>query len=99
MERSPPVYSLLSTPAAVNASACGIALLGPGQLAPMTSTSLGLGDAVCAVLDDDPDEIVLGLGGSASTDGGTGLLVALGARLLDADDVPVPPGETANTRK
>ena len=74
------------------ASACGIALLGADRLAPMTSTSLGLGDAVCAVLDDDPDEIVLGLGGSASTDGGTGLLVALGARLLDADDVPVPPG-------
>lgn len=49
---------------------------GPSWLAPMTSTSLGLGDAVCAVLDDDPDEIVLGLGGSASTDGGTGLLVA-----------------------
>jgi glycerate kinase len=36
------------------------------------------------------DRVLLGLGGTASTDGGTGLLVALGARLLDRDGVPLP---------
>lgn len=73
------------------ASACGIALLPAGGLAPTTSSTLGLGDAVTAALDADPEELVLCLGGSASTDGGAGLLAALGARLLAADGRPVPP--------
>lgn len=77
------------------ASACGIGRLPAGVLAPMTSTTLGLGDAVAAALDDDPQTLVVCVGGSASTDGGAGLLVALGARLLDANGVAVPPtGET-----
>jgi glycerate kinase len=58
----------------------------------MTSTTEGLGDAILAALDSSPARIVVCLGGSASTDGGTGLLTALGARLTDADGVPVPPG-------
>jgi glycerate kinase len=37
-------------------------------------------------------EVVIGLGGSASTDGGAGLVTALGARVLDAEGSPVPPG-------
>ncbi len=45
-----------------------------------------------AALDSEPSRIIVCLGGSASTDGGTGLLVALGARLLDADGAPVAPG-------
>ena len=74
------------------AASCGIALLPPGTRAPMTSTTHGLGDAIAAALDDDGDELVVCLGGSASTDGGTGLLVALGARLLDSAGAPVPAG-------
>lgn len=74
------------------ASSCGLGLLPVGELAPMTSTTQGLGDAIRAALDTDPSRIVVCLGGSASTDGGTGLLVALGARLLAADGTGVEPG-------
>ena len=74
------------------AAACGMALLPGAEPAPMTSTTEGLGDAIRAALDAGPSRIIVCLGGSASTDGGTGLLVALGARLLAADGTPVPPG-------
>ncbi len=74
------------------ASSCGLALLPGGERAPMTSTTEGLGDAIRAALDEGPSRIIVCLGGSASTDGGTGLLVALGARLLDEGGRLVPPG-------
>lgn len=74
------------------ASSCGMALLPGGEPAPLTSTTQGLGDAIRAALDEAPTRIIVCLGGSASTDGGTGLLVSLGARLLDADGASVPPG-------
>lgn len=74
------------------ASTCGLALLPGGERAPMASTTEGLGDAIRAALDERPSRLIVCLGGSASTDGGTGLLVALGARLLDAEGAPVPPG-------
>ena len=74
------------------ASTCGLALLPGGVPAPMTSTTLGLGDALLVALDLGCDDLVVCLGGSASTDGGTGLLVALGARLTDGRGATVPPG-------
>jgi glycerate kinase len=52
----------------------------------------GTGQLVAAALDAGCRTIVLGVGGSASTDGGAGLLTALGVRLLDADGRPVPSG-------
>jgi glycerate 2-kinase len=52
----------------------------------------GTGELISAALDAECRTIVLGVGGSASTDGGAGLLTALGVRLLDADGEPVPPG-------
>jgi glycerate kinase len=74
------------------ASTCGLLLL-PGDIpAPMTSTTEGLGDAIRAALDHGVTSLVVCLGGSASTDGGTGLLVALGARLTDAAGHEVRPG-------
>jgi glycerate kinase len=74
------------------ASTCGLGLLPGGEPAPMTSTTHGLGDAIRAALDTDPARIIVCLGGSASTDGGAGLLVALGARLVAADGAVVEPG-------
>lgn len=74
------------------ANTCGLLRLPDGARAPLASSTLGLGDAVTAALDADAQRIVLCVGGSASTDGGTGLLVALGARLLDRDGEVVPPG-------
>jgi glycerate kinase len=50
----------------------------------MTSSTAGVGDAIRAALDCDIDELVICVGGSASTDGGAGMLTALGARLLDS---------------
>jgi glycerate kinase len=47
---------------------------------------------VAAALDDRVQRLVLGIGGSATTDGGTGLAAALGARFLDAHDRPLGPG-------
>lgn len=73
------------------ANTCGIALLPDGRLEPLTASSLGFGQAVRASLDLHPITVVLALGGSASTDGGLGLLSALGAVLTDAAGQPVPP--------
>jgi glycerate kinase len=53
---------------------------------PLGATTRGLGETIAAALDAGATSLVIGLGGSASTDGGAGALSALGARLLDAGD-------------
>jgi glycerate kinase len=73
------------------AGSCGLATLPPGVLAPMTSSSRGFGEAVLAALEAGARRVVLCLGGSASTDGGAGLLAALGVRFLDEDGRDVDP--------
>jgi glycerate kinase len=73
------------------ANTCGITLLPEGRLEPLAASSLGFGQAVHAALTLHPATVVLALGGSASTDGGLGLLTALGATITDADGQPVPP--------
>jgi glycerate kinase len=65
------------------ANTCGLHTLPVGTLAPLTSSSAGLGEAVEAALRWGAKRIVLALGGSASTDGGTGMLEALGAVFRD----------------
>ena len=59
---------------------------------PLRSHTVGLGQVIGRVLDQGAQTIVIGLGGSASTDGGTGALAALGARFLDAAGDDLPPG-------
>lgn len=59
---------------------------------PFRAHTLGFGQAIAAALDASATRLLLGIGGSASTDGGTGLLTALGARFLDAAGRPVRPG-------
>lgn len=76
------------------ADACGIVRAGDRRDA-LGATSRGVGDVLAAVLDAGIRDIVLGVGGSASTDGGAGMLRALGARLLDADGVELRPGGAA----
>jgi glycerate kinase len=56
---------------------------------PMGAHTLGFGQAIAAALDHGVSRLLLGIGGSASTDGGAGVLVALGARLLDAEGLSV----------
>jgi glycerate kinase len=74
------------------ASACGLVRLPGGRLAPMTATSFGAGDLVRAALDAGCRTIVLGVGGSASTDGGAGMLQALGAGVFDSAGAVLPRG-------
>jgi glycerate kinase len=73
------------------ASTSGIELLGERRLGEDAHT-LGFGQAIVAALDAGVSRLVLGIGSSASTDGGAGMLTALGARFLDASGAPIPPG-------
>jgi glycerate kinase len=84
------------------AAASGLALLpqviGGGQpdsASATTATSLGTGQLIRAALDAGCRRVILGVGGSANTDGGAGLLQGLGARLLDATGNELPPGGAA----
>ena len=74
------------------ADVSGLRRLPRGRLAPLTTSSHGTGDVLRAALDAGCGRIVLGVGGSASTDGGAGMVEALGVRLLDEDDEPLPRG-------
>jgi glycerate kinase len=74
------------------AGVCGLARLPGGRPAPLTASSFGAGEVLRAALEAGARRIVLGVGGSASTDGGAGLLQALGARVLDTSGEPVRPG-------
>ena len=67
------------------ATVSGLAQLPGGALAPMTASSRGFGELIAAALDAGCTELVLGIGGSACTDGGAGMIAALGARLTGPD--------------
>lgn len=64
----------------------------PGLPEPMTATSRGTGEVIAAAVAAGCRRVVLGIGGSASTDGGAGLLRGLGARLYDAAGRLLPEG-------
>ncbi|RAX18642.1 glycerate kinase [Pseudarthrobacter sp. AG30] len=72
------------------ANTCGIALLADGSLDALNASSRGFGEAVRFALGLSPARIVLALGGSASTDGGMGMLSALGYAFLAADGTELP---------
>jgi glycerate kinase len=74
------------------AAASGLVLLLPSERDPLIATTRGTGDLIRAALDEGVAEILLGVGGSATVDGGGGALQALGARLLDASGDDLPPG-------
>ncbi len=72
------------------AQASGLPLVS-GVNDPVRATSYGTGELILAAIDEGCTDIVLGIGGSATTDGGVGCLSALGVKFLDADGVPVAP--------
>ncbi|HET8600741.1 MAG TPA: glycerate kinase, partial [Segeticoccus sp.] len=74
------------------ADVSGLVRLPGGRQEPLTATSRGLGEVMAAAIDAGCRRLVLGIGGSASTDGGAGMLTALGARLLDAAGAPLADG-------
>lgn len=74
------------------ATASGLDLLPGGIKDALGATSYGTGELIVAALDASAKEIILGVGGSACTDGGAGMLQALGAKLLDATGDELPRG-------
>ncbi|WP_433049801.1 glycerate kinase family protein [Dactylosporangium sp. CS-033363] len=78
-----------------SAEACGLHLLAEAERDPKHTTSFGLGPLVLAALEAGAREVVIGLGGSATNDGGAGLLAALGAAPLDAAGYALPYGGAA----
>ncbi|MBG0816316.1 glycerate kinase [Planomonospora sp. ID82291] len=81
--------------AVASAGPAGPAAHGGVRLAPLTATSRGTGELIAHAVRRGARRIVLGLGGSACTDGGTGMMAALGVRFLDADGRDLPPGGAA----
>ncbi len=66
-----------------SAQACGLALLPPGQRNPMLTTTVGVGEMITHALGRGCSKIIIGLGGSATNDLGTGMLSAMGMQFLD----------------
>ncbi|MFF6809638.1 glycerate kinase [Streptomyces sp. NPDC012403] len=86
-------YALRGDTAVVEmAEASGLQRLPAGVFAPLTASTYGSGELLRAALDAGARTIVFGVGGSATTDGGAGMLSALGARFVTADGEPVAPG-------
>ena len=74
------------------AAASGLELVPPSQRNPLKTTSWGTGELIRHALDAGVKHIIIGIGGSATNDGGAGMMCALGARLLDENGQDVPPG-------
>ena len=74
------------------ASASGLEQVSPADRDPMAASTFGTGLLIRAAIDAGADRIVLGLGGSATTDGGTGLAHALGFHFLDTAGHDIPLG-------
>jgi glycerate kinase len=80
------------------AAASGLESVPQEQRDPLVATSRGTGELILHALDAGSRRFVLGVGGSATNDGGAGMLQALGVRLLDADGLEIGPGGGALAR-
>jgi glycerate 2-kinase len=74
------------------AAASGLEQVPPAQRNPLKTTSWGTGELIRHALDNGVRHIIIGIGGSATNDGGAGMVQALGAKLLDQDNNPIAPG-------
>src|SRR5262245_51024566 len=72
------------------AQACGLTLVPNGERNALAASTVGVGELVADALEAGVRTIVVGLGGSASTDGGAGMFRALGAVPVGADGEPLP---------
>lgn len=77
------------------AASVGLAMIAPARREPLRADSHGVGEMIVAALDAGAQEIILGLGGSSSTDAGAGMLRALGLRIVDEQGQDVGPGGSA----
>ncbi len=95
-ERVDTCYARLGDVAVVElADVSGLSQLPGGRLAPMTAGSRGTGEVIAAALDAGCRRVVVGIGGSAGTDGGAGMARALGARLFGAEGREIADGGAA----
>lgn len=74
------------------ARACGMMMISPQEKNPDIATSYGVGELILQALKKDCREIILTLGGTVSNDGGSGMLMALGGKLLNKEGKSVPFG-------
>ena len=74
------------------AAASGLELVLPEQRNPLITTSWGTGELIRHALDAGVKHIIIGIGGSATNDGGAGMVQALGAKLLDSEGNPLGQG-------
>jgi glycerate kinase len=74
------------------AAASGLDLVPPDKLNPMLTSTYGTGELILAALESGCKKIIIGLGDSATIDGGVGAAQALGIKLLDVNNHPIPPG-------
>jgi glycerate kinase len=90
-------WALLDDGTAVieSAAAAGLSLLREDERDPRTATTYGVGQLILAALEEGPERIIVGLGGSASNDGGAGMAAALGARFLDTSGETLARGGAA----
>lgn len=86
---------LASTAVIEMAAASGLPLVPPARRDPRMTTTYGTGELIRAALDAGARRILVGIGGSATNDGGAGMARALGARLLDANGRELPEGGAA----
>jgi len=77
------------------AEASGLQHLTADERNALHTSTFGVGELLLAALDQGAEKALLLLGGSATNDGGAGMLQALGARFLDQNDKPLPPGGAA----
>lgn len=80
------------------ATASGLQLLTLEQRDACITSTYGTGQLISEALDAGAQRVILAIGGSATNDGGSGMLCALGVRFLDAQDQPLPPGGLALAR-
>lgn len=73
------------------AASSGLDKVPMAQRNPLKTTTWGFGELIADALNEGVEELLLGIGGSATNDGGVGMAQALGADLLDADGFSIPP--------
>ena len=93
-------YALLEggTAAIEMSAASGLTLVPEGRRDPLRASTYGTGELIRAALDAGCRDLLIGIGGSATNDGGAGMAQALGARFLDESGRELPPGGAALER-
>ncbi|MBP3950175.1 glycerate kinase [Bacillus suaedae] len=74
------------------AAASGLEIVPMEKRDPMSTTTFGTGQLIAAALDKGVERMIIGIGGSATNDGGAGMVQALGGKLLDSQGAPIPFG-------